>query len=89
MYGDYIRRGLDWQLDLLDHTQLQLQCVTVYTLYNTTQGWQWLLSLCSTATNSAEDLQGPGPPADPLTLAGSSPKTATAPSSVLTSQLET
>jgi hypothetical protein len=30
--------------------------ITVYTLYNTTQGWQRLLSLRSTATNSAEYL---------------------------------
>jgi hypothetical protein len=30
--------------------------ITVYTLYNTTQGWQRLLSLCSTATNFAEYL---------------------------------
>jgi hypothetical protein len=35
-YGNYMRRGLDCQLDLLDHTQLQLQCITLYTLYNTT-----------------------------------------------------
>jgi hypothetical protein len=32
--GDYIRRVLDWQLDLLDHTQLHT--ITVYTLYNFT-----------------------------------------------------
>jgi hypothetical protein len=31
-YSDY-RRVLDWQLDLLDHTQLH-NSVTVYTLYN-------------------------------------------------------
>jgi hypothetical protein len=30
--------------------------ITVGTLYNTTQGWQRLFSLCSTATNSAEYL---------------------------------
>jgi hypothetical protein len=30
--GDYIRRVLDWQLDLLDHTQLHT--ITMYTLYN-------------------------------------------------------
>jgi hypothetical protein len=34
--GDYyIRRVLDWQLDLLDHTQLHK--MTVYTLYNSLQ----------------------------------------------------
>jgi hypothetical protein len=41
--GDY-RRVLDCQLDLLDYS--------VHTLQQT-QGWQRLLSLCSTATNSA------------------------------------
>jgi hypothetical protein len=35
-YGYCMRRGLDCQVDLLDHTQLQLQCITMYTLYNTT-----------------------------------------------------
>jgi hypothetical protein len=29
---DYIRRVMDWQLDLLDHTQLHT--ITVYTLHN-------------------------------------------------------
>jgi hypothetical protein len=33
--GDYIRRVLDWQLDLLDHTQLHT--ITVHTLYNSLQ----------------------------------------------------
>jgi hypothetical protein len=33
--GDYIRRVLDWQLDLLDHTQLHT--ITVSTLYNSQQ----------------------------------------------------
>jgi hypothetical protein len=32
---DYIRRVLDWQLDLLDHKQLHT--ITVYTLYNSEQ----------------------------------------------------
>jgi hypothetical protein len=32
--GDYIRRVLDWQLDLLDHTQLHT--ITVYTLIQLT-----------------------------------------------------
>jgi hypothetical protein len=32
--GDYIRRVLDWQLDLLDHTQLHT--ITVYTLLQLT-----------------------------------------------------
>jgi hypothetical protein len=32
---DYIRRVLDWELDLLDHTQLHT--ITVYTLYNSQQ----------------------------------------------------
>jgi hypothetical protein len=45
MCGDYYKRGiglttiirrvLDWQLDLLDHTQLHT--ITVYTLYNSQQ----------------------------------------------------
>jgi hypothetical protein len=52
--GDYIRRGLDWQLDLLDplHSYTQLQ----YTHYSRLSHkatlhslqWQRLLSLCST-----------------------------------------
>jgi hypothetical protein len=33
--GDYIRWVLDWQLDLLDHTQLHT--ITLYTLYNSLQ----------------------------------------------------
>jgi hypothetical protein len=33
--GDYITRVLDWQLDLLDHTQLHT--IAVYTLYNSQQ----------------------------------------------------
>jgi hypothetical protein len=35
MRGDYIRRVLDWQLDLLDHTQLHT--ITVYTLFDSQQ----------------------------------------------------
>jgi hypothetical protein len=64
--GDYIRRVLDWQLDLLDHAQLHT--ITVYTLlqlltvhYNTCR---FFLQLQLTLTT--ESLQGPGPPADPI-----------------------
>jgi hypothetical protein len=35
MCGDYIDGVLDWQLNLLDHTQLHT--ITVYTLYNSQQ----------------------------------------------------
>jgi hypothetical protein len=35
MCGDYNRRVLDWQLDLLDHRQLHT--ITVYTLYDSQQ----------------------------------------------------
>jgi hypothetical protein len=51
-YGDYIRRGLDCQLDLLNYksvTHLQPSP----------------LQLQLTLTTPAESLQGPGPPADP------------------------
>jgi hypothetical protein len=49
--GDYIRRVLDWQLDLLDHTQLHT--ITVYTLYDSTTTelllslWRPRLPLCN------------------------------------------
>jgi hypothetical protein len=59
MRGDYIRRVLDWQLDLLDRTQLHT--ITVYTLYNSQQ-----LSLfsssedfeCNSATTAATNSYG-------------------------------
>jgi hypothetical protein len=72
-YGDYIRQGLDWQRDLLDHTQLQLQCVTMYTLYNTTVDHNTRLATAPQPVFHCNQLcwlprQGPGPPADPTLL---------------------
>jgi hypothetical protein len=60
--GDYIRRVLAWQLDLLDHTQLQLQCIhfTLAVHYSTCR-----VSLQLQLTLTTESFQGPGPPADP------------------------
>jgi hypothetical protein len=46
--GDYIRRVLDWQLDLLDHTQLHT--ITVYTLYNSLCSLQHLPSLLAVSS---------------------------------------
>jgi hypothetical protein len=68
--GDYyIRRVLDWQLDLLGHTHSYTH--SVYTL-TASQFTIVLLSLLTITTDShnwvttpAEFLQGPGPPADP------------------------
>jgi hypothetical protein len=48
--GDSIRRVLDWQLDLLDHTQLHT--ITVYTLLQLTTVHHNLPSLL---TVSSED----------------------------------
>jgi hypothetical protein len=63
--GDYIRRVLDWQLDLLDHTQLHTG--TVYTLLQLTTVHHntCRVSLPLQLTLTTESRQGSGPPADP------------------------
>jgi hypothetical protein len=53
--GDYIRRVLDWQLDLLDHNQLHAYNRFSYN-YN---------RLSQLSHNSCWVSSGPGPPADP------------------------
>jgi hypothetical protein len=69
------KTGLDWQLGLLDHTQLQRthysrpsHKATLHSLQ-----WQRLLNLCSTALSPlgwVSTVQGSGPPADPFTVSG-------------------
>jgi hypothetical protein len=67
VWNDY-RRGLDWQLNLLD--LIQLHSVTVYTLYNTTA----LQTTLTEYHGRVFTRQGLGPPSDPtllsLTLTG-------------------
>jgi hypothetical protein len=54
--GDYIRRVLDWQLDLLDYNQLQNSVTVYYTLQLTTTEsllllWRPRLQLCNHRCN--------------------------------------
>jgi hypothetical protein len=54
--GDYIRRVLDWQLDLLDHNQLHNSVTVYYTLQLTTTEsllflWRLRIQLCNRCCN--------------------------------------
>jgi hypothetical protein len=70
-YGDYMRWGLDWQVDLLDSDTHTLSYSAH--LYYTTA----LQTILTEYHGRVFTRQGPGPPAHPTHFAGSSPMTAT------------